>query len=51
MKREFDEIKRTLIFAVILIIIINIATYISYINGDDGNTTVLVENIVSGLLN
>jgi len=51
MKREFDEIKRTLIFAVILIIIINIATYISYTNGVGGNSPVLVEEIVSGLLN
>lgn len=51
MKREFDEIKRTLIFAVILIIIINIATYISYINGGDENSPVLVEEIVSGFLN
>lgn len=51
MKREFDEIKKTLIFAVILIIIINIATYISYTNGGDGIEPVLVEDIVSSILN
>lgn len=51
MRRELNEIRRTIIFAVILIIIINVATYISYINEDDQHTAFLVKDIVSHLVN